>query len=143
MQLEHNIVDDTDAYKVTQHLVDPEGLTGLYSYGEARGGRFSHVIFAGLKMVIIDNLVGQVVTAEKIAYAKKKSIARFGTDKYFNQKMWEYILHIHHGYLPLRIKAVPEGTRVGTSNVLFTIKVTDPNCVHLVRHVETLLMHVW
>lgn len=143
MKLEHNIVDDTDAYKQTHHIVYPEGLTRMYSYGESRGGRFDHVVFFGLKMIIMDNLVGQVVTKEKIDYAKKQCIARFGTDKYFNQKMWDYILHIHHGYLPLRIKAVPEGTRVGTGNVLFTVEATDPNCVALVQPVETLLMHIW
>ena len=39
---------------------------------------------------------------------------------------WEYILREHGGRLPLRIKAVPEGTVLPTSNVLFTVENTDP-----------------
>lgn len=33
----------------------------------------------------------------------------------------------HNGRLPIRIKAVPEGTVVPVRNVLFTVENTDPN----------------
>jgi nicotinamide phosphoribosyltransferase len=39
---------------------------------------------------------------------------------------WEYILHVHEGRLPLKIRAVPEGTVLPTRNVLFTVENTDP-----------------
>ena len=32
----------------------------------------------------------------------------------------------HRGYLPLRIRAVPEGTVVPVKNALFTVESTDP-----------------
>jgi hypothetical protein len=40
------------------------------------------------------------------------------------------------GYLPLRIKAVPEGTVVPVKNVLFTVENTDPNVPWLTNWFE-------
>ena len=42
----------------------------------------------------------------------------------------------HNGYLPLRIKAVPEGSVVPTKNVLFTVENTDPKCFWLTNYFE-------
>ena len=45
-------------------------------------------------------------------------------------------LQEHGGYLPLRIKAVPEGTIVPFKNVLFTVENTDPKCFWLTNYFE-------
>ncbi|CAF4832687.1 unnamed protein product, partial [Rotaria magnacalcarata] len=50
--------------------------------------------------------------------------------------MWEHIIEHHNGYLPLRIKAVPEGTIVATRNVLMTIGNTDPKYAALTTFLE-------
>ena len=45
---------------------------------------------------------------------------------------WEYILREHEGRLPLRIRAVPEGTVLPTRNVLFTVENLDPKVIMIV-----------
>ncbi|PIK45318.1 hypothetical protein BSL78_17819 [Apostichopus japonicus] len=49
----------------------------------------------------------------------------------------------HNGHIPLRIKAVPEGTVVPCKNVLFTVENTDPNVPWLTNWFETLLVQIW
>ena len=66
----------------------------------------------------------------------------FGTNV-FNRSGWEYILSQHGGKLPVRIRAVPEGTLVDTKNVLFTVENTDPEVPWLTNYLETLLVQAW
>ncbi len=47
------------------------------------------------------------------------------------------------GYLPLSIKAVPEGTVLPVKNVLMTIANTHPDYAFLVGFFESLLLKVW
>jgi nicotinamide phosphoribosyltransferase len=62
----------------------------------------------------------------------------------FNRAGWQYILDTHRGYLPVVIRAVPEGTVVPVSNVLATIENTDPECFWLTTWLETALLRaVW
>ena len=61
----------------------------------------------------------------------------------FNREGWEYILEVHGGRLPVKIKAVAEGSVVPTRNVLFTMENTDPKCFWLTNFLETLLVQVW
>jgi nicotinamide phosphoribosyltransferase len=62
----------------------------------------------------------------------------------FNREGWEYILRVHNGYLPVVIRAVPEGTVVPVKNVLATIENTDPACFWLTTYLETALLRaVW
>ena len=66
----------------------------------------------------------------------------FGYD-FINREMWEYIIDKYDGHLPIRIKAVPEGTVVPTGNVLMTIENTDPKCSALTTFLETILLQIW
>ena len=60
-------------------------------------------------------LVGVVVTKEKLEVAKSVCDAHLGPG-IFNYDGWRYILERHGGRLPLRIKAVPEGSVVPFRN---------------------------
>lgn len=42
----------------------------------------------------------------------------------------------HNGCLPVRIRAVPEGSVVPYKNVLFTVENTDPKCFWLTNYLE-------
>ena len=57
-----------------------------------------------------------VVTAEKIAEAKALYATHFGRAGIFNEEGWGYIVREYGGRLPLRIKAVPEGSVVPVKN---------------------------
>jgi len=61
----------------------------------------------------------------------------------FNEEGWRYILEEHNGHLPIKIKAIPEGTVLPTKNILFSVENTDPKCYWLVGYLETLLVQTW
>lgn len=137
-----NIILVTDSYKISQYLQFPPNTTHVYSYFESRGGKFDRTVFFGLQYILKRWLCGQVVTKEKIAEAKAIYELHFGQD-IFNEEGWNYILEKHNGHLPVRIKAVPEGTIVPVKNVLFTVENTDPKCYWLTNHLESLLVQTW
>jgi nicotinamide phosphoribosyltransferase len=104
---------------------------------------FDETVMFGLQYYLNEYLKGNVVTAEAIDEAEVIVASHLGSKDYFNRKGWEHILKKHDGHLPLRIRAVPEGTVVPTSNVLMTIENTDPECFWLTNYVETLLLKIW
>ena len=55
------------------------------------------------------------MTEEKILQAKSIFKSHLGPDL-FNEEGWRYILEHHGGQLPLRIKAVPEGSIIPVKN---------------------------
>jgi len=141
--LPNNIILLTDSYKVTHWKQYPPKTTNIYSYFESRGGKYPAVTFFGLQYFIKNYLEGQVVTKEKIDEAESFITEHLGTSDLFNREGWEHILKEHDGRLPVRIKAVPEGTTVPNLNVLMTIENTDPKCHWLTNYLETLLVQVW
>lgn len=145
-----NIIMLTDSYKVSHYVQYPEGTEEVYSYFESRGFDASSVAghptvcFFGLQYFIKRYLEGPVVTLEKIRSAQVFFDRHFqGTGAKFNVSGWMHILKKHGGCLPIEIKAVPEGTEVPTSTVLFTLRSTDPECYWLTNYLETLLVQVW
>jgi len=144
MKLPNNFCVDTDAYKITHHLLDRDDLTGRISYGECRiGAKYPDTLLFGPQMICIEHFEGQVIDKYKIDEAQYLSAEWFGTDKYFNRAMFDYILNQYGGMLPVEIKAVREGSRVPISNVLFTLEALDRKCLPLVQHMETLFMQFW
>lgn len=138
-----NIITLTDSYKFSHAAQYPKGTTSVYSYFESRvGARFKETVFFGLQYFLKEYLEGQVVTKEKIDQAQKLVDAHVGPG-IFNRAGWEYILEKHGGRLPVRIRAVPEGTVVPESNVLMTVENTDPKLHWLTNYLETLLVQVW
>jgi nicotinamide phosphoribosyltransferase len=138
-----NLLLQTDSYKLSHYKQYPKGTQIVRSYLESRGGQFDRTLFFGLQYLIQKHLMGQVVTAEKIDEAERFAAAHFGNDHCFNRKGWEHILNKHDGVLPIKIKAVPEGTVVPVSNVLMTIENTDHECYWLPNYLETLLVRTW
>ena len=47
------------------------------------------------------------------------------------------------GHLPIRIRAVPEGTVVPTHEALMTIESTDPQAFWVPSYLETMLLRIW
>ena len=140
----NNICFDTDFYKMVHWKMLPDGVTRIYSYCESRyGAMFDHVKFFGIIPLIKEHFAGVVVTESLIAEAEYECQRMGGYFAYFNREMWEHILHVHGGKLPLEIKALAEGSIVPVNTPLFTITCTDDKCAPLVNHCETILTHVW
>ena len=140
MKLAKNIILNTDSYKVSMFKQYPAGTTGVYSYIESRGGRYDKTVFFGLQAFIKEYLLEPITQAD-IDIADEILTAH---GEPFNRQGWEYILSKHNGYLPVVIRAVPEGTVVPVKNVLATIENTDPECFWLTTWLETALLRaIW
>jgi len=140
--MEPNILLLTDSYKPSHWKQLPKRVTILRSYLESRGGKFDNTLFYGLQYIIKKYLQGKVITLNKINRAKLFWDAHLGPG-HFNMDGWLHILDKHDGYLPVIIKAVPEGSIIPTSNVLLTIENTDPEVPWLTNYLESLLLQVW
>ena len=140
MTINKSIITNTDSYKFSQYNQYPEGTTNVYSYVESRGGTWNQTVFFGLQMFLKEYLTKQI-TQEDIIVGEMLATSH---GEPFNREGWEYILREYNGYLPLRIKAVPEGSVIPVKNVLATVENTDPNCGWLTSYVETpLLRAIW
>lgn len=140
MKLAKNIILNTDSYKVSMWKQYPMGTTGVYSYIESRGGRYDRTVFFGLQAFIKEYLL-EPITQDDIDVASSILTAH---GEPFNKDGWEYILRKHKGYLPVVIRAVPEGAVVPVKNVLATIENTDPECFWLTTWLETALLRaIW
>lgn len=138
-----NIILKTDSYKPSHWKQYPPGTSRVYSFFESRGGRFPETLFFGLQHIVMEHLEGAAVTERDIEEAKDLFAAHFGTGSIFNEEGWRHIIRKHGGRLPIRIKAVPEGTVVPTGNVLMTAENTDPEVPWITNYLETILSQVW
>ncbi len=134
----------TDGYKPSHKKLYPRGMQKMESYFESRAGaKWNTTVLFGLQYFLLRYFVGQVVTEERIQQAKSFFAGYFGRDDVFDEAAWRYILENHNGYLPLEIKALPEGTVASVGNALIYIRCTDEKCAWLVNYVETALVQVW
>lgn len=140
MSTSKSILFNTDSYKVSMWEQYPPNTTGVYSYIEARGGRFDNTVFFGLQAYIKEYLL-RPITQDEIDFAAEL-YAKHGEP--FNRAGWEHILNEHGGLMPLRIRAVPEGSVVPIKNVLVTVENTDPLVPWSTTWIEpSLLRGVW
>lgn len=141
MKLNQNLLLMTDVYKIGHMMQYKPGTTKVYSYLCARSTKKSdHALFFGLQpyLKLLENKVTSEDAMEFFEY-------------------WESILGVKPpveviakinnlvklGYLPLEIKAVPEGTIIDNKNVLATITNTLPEFHWVVGFFESLLLKVW
>lgn len=135
-----SIILSADSYKYSQFSQYPPGTEVVYSYIESRGGLWDKTVFFGLQIFLLEYL-NKPITQTDILIAEQ--ILKLHKMPFYKEG-WEYILREHNGYLPVVIKAVPEGTLVPTKNVLVTIENTDPNCWWLTSFLETAIHRaVW
>ncbi len=135
-----SIILNTDSYKASHYLQYPPGISHVSSYIEARGGLYQQLVFFGLQAFLREYL-SRPITAHDITSAEAV-LTQHGLP--FNRAGWEYILHEHHGLLPLHIDAVAEGTVLPVGNVLVQVVNTDPACFWLTSYIETALLRaIW
>lgn len=135
-----------DFYKATHHEQYPKGLTKMVSYYTPRMSRLDdvdHITFFGLQAFIDEYLIGGFDAnffnrelTEVLNEYNRILTYTLGPGSYDDQKIRE--LH-ELGYLPLEIKAVPEGMRTKVGVPQIEISNTHPRFVWLVNTIETLL----
>ncbi len=138
--MKRNIILDTDSYKASHFMQYPPGTTGMYSYLESRGGRFESTIFFGLQYLLKEYLSGPVVSQADVDEASAFFAAH---GEPFNYTGWTALVAKHGGCLPVRIRAVPEGTNVPTGNILLSVESTDPDFFWVVSWLETMIVRLW
>jgi nicotinamide phosphoribosyltransferase len=134
-----NPIINTDSYKASHFVQYPPEATGMFSYVESRGGRYDRTVFFGLQMLVKEYLC-RPVTAQMIDEAKVFFAAH---GEPFNEADWRYIVEQYGGYLPFRIRAVPEGSVVPTHNVLMTVECDDPRVFWIASYIESMLLRLW
>jgi nicotinamide phosphoribosyltransferase len=132
----------TDSYKTSHFRQYPPGTETIYSYLESRGGAFNNLVFNGLTPIIEKFFKNTPITMEMVNEAEEFVNAHMGPGC-FNRAGWERIVNVHMGYLPVIIKALPEGTVIGPHNVMMTVENTDPELPWVTNYVETLLLQIW
>lgn len=129
----------TDSYKLSHPGAYPQGTKSIFSYLESRGGVYGRTVFFGLQHLLKEYLTQRITLADvDEAEARWKA---HGVP--FPREGWMRVLEKHDGFIPLRIRAVPEGTAVPVSNVLMTVESTDPELHWMGGWWETLLMRLW
>ena len=142
--LRFNPILSTDSYKLTHWWQYPANTRHIYSYVCSRGGFLDHTELAGLQYIIKSNFAGQVFTMADVDEAHRFASEHFGGNpKCFNYGGWKRLYEKHSGMLPLRIKAVKEGTVTHSQNAIVTVENTDPEFYWLTNWAETVLLQVW
>lgn len=134
-----NLILNTDSYKASHWLQYPPGTDATFFYVESRGGTYDRTVFFGLQAILREFLDRPVTHADVDEAATL--FAQHGEP--FNEAGWRRIVDVHGGRLPLRIRAVPEGTVVPTHHAMVTIESTDPDAFWLPSYIETLLLRLW
>ncbi|AJW94955.1 nicotinate phosphoribosyltransferase family protein [Burkholderia gladioli] len=134
-----NPILNTDSYKASHYLQYPPDATAMFSYVESRGGRYERTLFFGLQMLLKEYLYRPVTHA--MVDEARDFFALHGEP--FNEAGWRRVVERYDGYLPVRIRAVPEGSVVPVGNALITVECTDPELFWLASHVETMLLRIW
>lgn len=138
-----NLMKMSDSYKVSHVHGYVKGLKKIQSHLTSRGGKYNKTLFFGLQYFIKRYLQGEVITLDKINQAEHFWKNHFGRTDVFNRQAWVDLLNAHGGKLPIRIRAVPEGSLIPWKTALVTIENTDENFPWLVNFLETLLLQVW
>jgi nicotinamide phosphoribosyltransferase len=128
-----------DSYKSSHWLQYAPGTTRVFSYIESRGGRHDKTVMFGLQYYLKTYLC-QKITPSMVEQADA-FFAVHGLP--FNRAGWNHVVSEHNGNLPLRIRALPEGSVVPTSNALVTVENTCPDCFWLTSWFETMLLRIW
>lgn len=136
---DYNVLLDVDSYKASHWKQYPPGTTSMFSYVESRGGLYDYTVFFGLQYYIKKYLTKQITVAD--VEEAEAFYAAHGEP--FNKEGWMHIVTQHNGYLPVRIRAVPEGSCVPVRNALVTIESTDPEVFWVASWLETMLMRAW
>ena len=130
--LQPNPIMRADSYKFSHPGIYKKGITGMFSYLEPRIKNEVIVPF-GAQMWALKNL-SIPITMENINEAEAFAEAH---GEPFERKGWEKVLNVYGGYLPVKIRIVPEGMRIPSQNIVASVECDDPDLFWLSSQLET------
>lgn len=131
-----SIIFNVDAYKTTMAKQYPPGTQYVYTYGESRGGPWSHTLYVPFLKAFCEEYL-QPVTQADLEEAEKRW-TKMGLP--FFRDQWQYIIDTYDGVLPITIRSAAEGSLVPVQNALFVIINEDPKCYWLTTWIETAIL---
>ncbi|HVE58711.1 MAG TPA: nicotinamide phosphoribosyltransferase domain-containing protein, partial [Pyrinomonadaceae bacterium] len=138
---EINRIIDTDSYKASHWLQYPPKTELVHSYLESRGSErnWKATVFFGLQYALKRYFL-EAFTQEMVEQAREVITAH---GEPFNYEGWTSLIKKHEGRMPLRVRAVREGSVVPLHNVMMTVENTDAEFYWLTSWFETQLMRIW
>lgn len=152
-----NPVFHTDVYKLSHKSLEPVGTEFIYSFLTARNNKHlkrvypnhdGKIVFFGLRPFLILELQqnwneGFFFRDKAEVMAEVESVLKDYVG--MTAQDLEHFSALHDlGYLPLEIKALPEGSIVGFNIPLFTVVNTHPDFSWLTNYIETAISaEVW
>lgn len=141
------IINATDGYKLGHHRMYPEGTQMVYSNWTPRSNRYFPEATEGSVVFGIQYFVKKYLIEEFnkwFALPKEEAIKQFayrvGNFVDLNQVGTKHIEELYDlGYLPIEIKALPEGSICPIRVPMMTIKNTLPDFFWLTNYLETLI----
>ncbi len=141
-----NTLNLTDGYKVDHKSQYPNGTSLVYSNWTPRKSRIDgvdHVMLFGLQYFIKKYLI-EDYNENFFAQPKDQVLKKYKRriESYLGKDAitYEHIEELHDlGYLPIEIKALPEGSLVPIRVAMFTINNTLPQFFWLTNFLETIL----
>lgn len=135
-----------DFYKTSHRIQYPEGSQFLYSTFTPRSNAkapFLHrVVSFGFQAFIMKYLIHYFNDNffSRSEFEVVTEYTRFIADTLQIEDSGEHIAQLHQlGYLPIRIKAIPEGKSVAIKVPMMTIENTHPDFFWLTNYLETLI----
>lgn len=139
----------TDGYKTGHHLQYPENTTLVYSNFTPRSNRYApsgcdHVVSFGQQMVMkqiheaFQNEFFSKSKQEVCGEMKRELSIYLGTD--YDVSHFEALHDL--GYLPVKVKAIEEGTLVPMKVPVLTIYNTHPDFYWITNYMETIISNL-
>lgn len=149
--LDISCIKRTDGYKFCHWEMFPKGVTEVADYLESRGGKYNEIVTWGNQYITKENFEGQVFTLQDVAdldydlkhYFNPGWDGKAEVRNFFNKKGFTEMYESYGGCLPLRIKALPEGTVAKPKNMLLEITNTDPRFPWLPDYLEPIAEKAW
>jgi nicotinamide phosphoribosyltransferase len=118
----------------------------MMAYGGPRSSKIiqiTKVQFFGLQAFIKERLLKPITHAD-IDYARERIRLHGGGAIFFAEADFRKIVDVYEGYIPVKIRAVKEGTNTPVGEIQYTIECDDPDLFWMVQFIETeLLRAVW
>lgn len=141
----------SDTYKQIHNKIYPKGLTKLVSYWTPRRSMLKeqdHMVFFGLQAFIKKYLIKYFNNVFfKLSAYEIQTLYTYSMDIQLGKGNYNIspILKLHKlGYLPIRIRAIPEGTLVPMGVPCIEITNTHPDFAWVVQWIECILqVELW
>lgn len=145
-----SLIARTDSYKFTHPFMFRElnkrpgkkKVVGMSSYGETRVPSSTNITMFGLQMVL-SKMFYRPITLADVDAAEAFALAHFGRPL-FDRAAWEKVVNVYGGYVPLIIRALPEGFVARGGIPLYSVTCLDEDLFWMSSGIETIILRgVW